>query len=111
MINARARTSGPFASPRARAAFLCPLHANIYGIEFLSFVITDFDSKKTIFEARCLRLKSCTAALVESSRPQVSRDRPLPMDFDIAALDEDSLRKINYEFSEDVLKLPKIMTT
>ena len=42
---------------------------------------------------------------------QVSRDRPLPMDFDISALDEDSLRKINYEFSEDVLKLPKIMTT
>ena len=35
---------------RLRAAFLCPLHANIYGIEFLSFVITDFDSKKTIFE-------------------------------------------------------------
>lgn len=72
-------------------SFLCPLHANIYGIEFMSFVITDFDSKKTIFE--------------------VSRDRPLPHDFDISNLDEDSLRKINYEFSEDVLKLPKIMTT
>ena len=38
------------AAPRLHAAFLCPLHANIYGIEFLSFVITDFDSKKTIFE-------------------------------------------------------------
>lgn len=37
-------------APRLHAAFLCPLHANIYGIEFLSFVITDFDSKKTIFE-------------------------------------------------------------
>jgi len=72
-------------------SFLCPLTANTYGIEFLSFTITDYDSKKTIFE--------------------VSRDRPLPLDLNITQLDEDSLRKINYEFSEDVLKLPKIMTT
>lgn len=72
-------------------AFMCPLTANTYGIEFLSFAITDFESKKTIFE--------------------VSRDRPLPVDFDLRNLDEDSLRKINYEFSEDVLKLPKIMTS
>lgn len=41
----------------------------------------------------------------------MSRDRPLPLDLNITQLDEDSLRKINYEFSEDVLKLPKIMTT
>ena len=72
--------------------FLCPLTANEYGIEFLSFVIQDYRSKKTIFE--------------------VSRDRPLPIDFSTHdALDPDSLRKINYELSEDFLMLPQISTT
>jgi len=72
--------------------FLCPLSANEYGIEFLSFVIQDYDSKKVIFE--------------------VSRDRPLPIDFSMHdAMDPDSLRKINYELSEDFLRLPKISTT
>ena len=57
--------------------FLCPLTANEYGIEFLSFVIQDYRSKKTIFE--------------------VSRDRPLLIDFSTHdALDPDSPRKINY---------------
>jgi len=72
--------------------FLCPLSANEYGIEFLSFVIQDYQSKKTIFE--------------------VSRDRPLPIDFSVHdAMDPDSLRKINYELSEDFLTLPNISTT
>ena len=72
--------------------FLCPLTANEYGIEFLSFVIQDYDTKKTIFE--------------------VSRDRPLPIDFSMHdAMDPDSLRKINYELSEDFLRLPNISTT
>ena len=31
-------------------AFLCPVSANIYNIEFLSFVISDYETKKTIFE-------------------------------------------------------------
>ena len=58
--------------------FLCPLSANEYGIEFLSFVIQDYLEKKTIFE--------------------VSRERPLPIDFSMHdAMDPDSLRKINYE--------------
>ncbi|KAJ8609334.1 hypothetical protein CTAYLR_009120 [Chrysophaeum taylorii] len=72
--------------------FLCPLSANQYGIEFLSFVIQDYETKKTIFE--------------------VSRERPLPIDY--AAHDPrnpDSLRKINYELSEDFLKLPRIATS
>ncbi len=30
--------------------FLCPMSANIYGLEFLSFTISDFDSKKVIFQ-------------------------------------------------------------
>jgi len=30
--------------------FLCPLSANTFGIEFLSFTISDYESKKIIFE-------------------------------------------------------------
>lgn len=72
--------------------FLCPLSANHYGIEFLSFVIQDYETKKTIFE--------------------VSRERPLPVDFSAHdSHNPDSLRKINYELSEDFLKLPKISTS
>jgi hypothetical protein len=32
--------------------FLCNLGANHYNIEFLSFVISDYDTKNTIFEVR-----------------------------------------------------------
>jgi len=76
------------------AGFLCPLSANEkYGIEFLSFRISDYDTKATVFE--------------------VAKDRPPPDDMEIdfsAALGEDSFRKIKYTFSEDVLKLPLIST-
>lgn len=71
--------------------FLCPLSANTYGIEFLSFTIQDYDSKKLIFE--------------------VSRDRPPQLDFDPTNYSEDALRKIKYNFSEDVLRLPSIQTS
>mmetsp|Transcript_15482 Transcript_15482/g.32375 ORF Transcript_15482/g.32375 Transcript_15482/m.32375 type:complete len:262 (-) Transcript_15482:327-1112(-) len=70
--------------------FMCPLSANSFGIEFLSFIISDYDTKNLIFE--------------------VSRDRPPPMDFDMQNFDEDSMRKIRYTFSDDVLRLPAIAT-
>lgn len=70
--------------------FLCPLSANTYGIEFLSFTIEDYDTKKLIFE--------------------VSRDHPPQVDFDPTNYSEDALRKIKYNFSEDVLRLPAIKT-
>lgn len=68
--------------------FLCPLSANIYNIDFLSFTISDYDTKKIIFE--------------------VNREKPPPIDF--SSFDEESLRKIRYKFSEDVLRLPAIRT-
>jgi hypothetical protein len=72
--------------------FLCPLSANSYGLDFLAFSISDYESKKIIFE--------------------VSRDSPSPKDMslDFSTLGEDMYRKIKYEFSEDVLKLPAIQT-
>ena len=57
-------------------------------------MITDYETKKTIFE--------------------VGKDVPpvgMEMDFDLSAMDENSFRKIKYTFSEDVLRLPLIGTT
>jgi hypothetical protein len=72
--------------------FLCPVEANTYGIEFLSFTIEDYDTKHLIFE--------------------VSRDRPPKMELqDFTSMDPNSARKIKYQFSEDVLRLPAIKTS
>eukprot|EP00616_Rhizochromulina_sp_CCMP1243_P006894 CAMPEP_0118967060 /NCGR_PEP_ID=MMETSP1173-20130426/4477_1 /TAXON_ID=1034831 /ORGANISM="Rhizochromulina marina cf, Strain CCMP1243" /LENGTH=253 /DNA_ID=CAMNT_0006915957 /DNA_START=209 /DNA_END=970 /DNA_ORIENTATION=+ len=71
--------------------FLCPLSANSYGIEFQSFTIEDYDTKKLIFE--------------------VSRDRPPKLDLAMLTMDENAMRKIKYSFSEDVLRLPAIKTS
>lgn len=73
--------------------FLCPMTANTYGIDFLQFTISDYTSKKVIFE--------------------VGKDNPTPQDIsvDFSTLGEDMYRKIKYTFSEDVLRLPLIQTT
>lgn len=73
--------------------FLCPLSANNFGIEFLNFTISDYTSKKVIFE--------------------VGKDNPTPQDItvDFSSLGEDMYRKVKYTFSEDVLKLPLIQTS
>jgi hypothetical protein len=73
--------------------FLCALSANVFKIEFLQFIISDYDTKKIIFE--------------------VGRDSPPPQDMslDFSSLGEDMYRKIKYEFSEDVLRLPFIETS
>mmetsp|Transcript_13897 Transcript_13897/g.18999 ORF Transcript_13897/g.18999 Transcript_13897/m.18999 type:complete len:256 (-) Transcript_13897:346-1113(-) len=73
--------------------FLCPLTANTFGIEFLSFTISDYNTKKVIFE--------------------VGRDNPTPQDIsvDFSTLGEDMYRRIKYNFSEDVLRLPLIQTS
>ncbi|CEG45560.1 Photoreceptor synaptic vesicle protein HRG4/UNC-119 [Plasmopara halstedii] len=74
-------------------SFLCPLSANKYGIEFLHFSISDFESKRKIFE--------------------IGKDRPgkatLKMELGHAR-GESAYRTIRYEFSEDVLRLPAIAT-
>lgn len=73
--------------------FLCPLSANTYGLEFLKFTITDYENKKIIFE--------------------VGKDIPATSDvsIDFSAIGEDMYRKIRYNFSEDVLRLPVIETS
>ena len=74
------------------AAFLCPLSANTYGIEFLRFSISDYSTKKIIFE--------------------VGKDIPPQADMQLDLTSgPDTFRKIKYQFSEDVLRLPFIETT
>lgn len=74
--------------------FLCPLSANVYGLEFLNFIIADYETKDIIF--------------------RVGKDSPPTEDisFDTSAgSTEDMMRTIRYTFSEDVLRLPYIQTT
>lgn len=72
--------------------FLCPLSANKVGIDFLSFQIRDYDSKRMIFE--------------------VSKDNQdaVAKNLNLADMSEDSYRRIKYNFSADVLRTPTIST-
>lgn len=76
--------------------FLCALSDNKYGIEFMQFVISDYESKKVLFS--------------------VDRDTP-PQDMSVDNINttgsspEDRYRRIRYQFSEDVLRLPNIETS
>ena len=72
---------------------MCPLSANTYGIDFLSFVIRDYETKRVIFEVN--KEESMAA---------------LPEGFDLSSLNQEAYRKIKYEFSSDVLRLPTIST-
>lgn len=82
-----------FQLPKPTEGFLCPLSANTFGIDFLQFTISDYQTKNIIFE--------------------VGKDTPTPQDIavDFSNLGEDMYRKIKYTFSEDVLRLPLIQTT
>ena len=80
----------PTSSLNYLAGFLCPVSANTYGIDFLSFVIKDYDTKRVIFE--------------------VNKDPNAFAGIDLASLPEELYRKIKYDFSVDVLRLPHIET-
>ena len=68
------------------------MSANTYGVDFIQFTICDYESKKIIFE-------------VGRNTP------PQDMSIDYSSMGEDMYRKIKYEFSEDVLRLPYIETS
>lgn len=77
---------------RPTEGFLCPISANVYNIEFLSFTIMDYETKRVIFE--------------------VGRDTGAPPpQIDLGSLDENVYRRIQYKWSEDVLRLPSIATS
>jgi hypothetical protein len=71
--------------------FLCPLSANTYGIDFLSFKIRDMDSQHVVFEVA----KDPNAAPVA-----------YPDGFDY-----NQLRSINYKFPAQFLRYETVGTT
>lgn len=76
------------------STFLCTLAANTYKIEFNHFQIKDYVSKQKIFE------------IGVNCPPRT----PMSVDLD-GPVNENTYRKIRYEFSEDVLRLPSIQTS
>ena len=75
---------------------MCPLSANMYGIDFQSFTINDYETKEVIFEIN--KKNAC----------------PDGMEIDLdsgVGLNEDCLRKIKYTFGQAVLQLPYIGTS
>jgi len=75
------------------AGYLCPLTANIYGIEFESFRIRDYESQQCLFE--------------------VAKDPDAPP-LDLANLPpemEDQVRCISYDFGCEFLDLQTVGTT
>ena len=75
------------------AGYMCPLTANTYGLDFLSFRIRDYATSKQLFE--------------------VARDPDAPP-VDISQIPpemEDQVRCISYDFGADFLNLETIGTT
>lgn len=71
--------------------FLCPLSANTYGIDFLSFRIRDMDSGAVLFE--------------------VSKDANAPAPVYPPDFDTDQLRSIEYKFPAQFLRYDTVGTT
>lgn len=78
--------------------FLCPLSANNVGVEFLSFDIRDYDSKRTIFS-------------ISKEDPQGANQNQYDDAMDLSGLNETATRQIQYSFSVDVLRTPTISTS
>lgn len=74
-------------------SFLCDLEDNVYGIEFVSFEIKDYDTKRTIFSV------DRDSAVANAALPAA-----------LAQVDMDSVRKIDYNFEASVLALPRVST-
>eukprot|EP01112_Ceratiomyxa_fruticulosa_P007717 TRINITY_DN199_c0_g1_i1.p1 TRINITY_DN199_c0_g1~~TRINITY_DN199_c0_g1_i1.p1 ORF type:complete len:178 (-),score=32.26 TRINITY_DN199_c0_g1_i1:138-671(-) len=68
--------------------FLCPVSANVWGIEFLEYKIRDMDSKNVLFHVK--KDKSVVASV---------------------PTEEDAVRLIRYDFGESFLKLRNIGTS
>ena len=72
--------------------FLCPLSANIYNIQFLSFKIRDFETNKVLF-------------LMEKD----SNEEELKIEED-SDINEEDYRTVRYHFGPNFFKLKKVGT-
>eukprot|EP00954_Amorphochlora_amoebiformis_P023112 1357990-Amorphochlora_amoeboformis.AAC.2 len=69
--------------------FVCPISANLYGIDFLAFTIRDHSTNKTIFKVK---------------KPEGIQE--LPPGFDL-----DKLRKIEYKFPRSFVECSTVATS
>lgn len=76
---------------RLSSDFLCPLNANTYGIDFLSFKIRDMDTQHVVFE--------------------VAKDPNAPPMQYPENFDYNQLRSINYKFPAQFLRYETVGTT
>jgi len=74
-------------------SFLCDLEDNTFNINFISFEIKDYDTKRTIFKV--------------DQETHAASAGALPVGF---ASDPDSMRKIDYNFEASVISLPRVST-
>ena len=86
--------------PTVCSAFLCPLSANTYGIDFLSFEIRD--------GAQHSSLASPVLFAVSKEQPAGQQSPPPQFDSPEAA---DAMRHISYRFPVDFLRLHSVRTT
>uniref|UniRef100_A0A0G4H3R2 GMP phosphodiesterase delta subunit domain-containing protein n=1 Tax=Chromera velia CCMP2878 TaxID=1169474 RepID=A0A0G4H3R2_9ALVE len=85
----------------ATKEFLCPIDANIFGIDFTSFKIRDVEEDHIIFDVN----EDVTVPADESGKPAD------PSKKGVIAPDIDARRSIRYNFGPDFLKLKVIGTT
>ena len=82
-----------FTFSRPTAGYMCPLSANVYGIDFLEFEIKDYDSGESVFHVK----KDGDAGLPE-----------LPDDIDPEV--ERAIRTVRHTFPEKFLRFETVRT-
>ena len=89
-----------------RAAFLCPLSANTYGIDFLSFEIRDGSSHSALANPVLFAVSKESSG--GAQQPPPPRTAAAAADTSDAA---DAMRRISYRFPVDFLRLDSVRTT
>ena len=99
--------------------FLCPLSANVYGIDFLSFRIRDYDSNTSLFEVSkdpsspAVRRRRALTNPIFFYLTHLAARAPTPAQEMEAMMEEldDSYRCIRYDFDKQFLRLKTVGTT
>uniref|UniRef100_A0A699ZLC9 GMP_PDE_delta domain-containing protein n=1 Tax=Haematococcus lacustris TaxID=44745 RepID=A0A699ZLC9_HAELA len=107
---------------RPTEGYLCPLEANVHGVEFLKFDIRDYDSGRAVYTVRsqhchrvfvlCLSARLCTATPAFILSSQSGQDAPAePVTPHTQAEYENLVRSVRYSFPSDFLKFKTVRTS
>ena len=96
MTQAKVTPEQVLALNKPSQTFLCPLSANIYSIQFLSFKVRDVESGYVLFEI---------------SRDENDPDPMQGLDPNLTPEEEAEFRTVRYHFGPDFFKLKTIGTT